>query len=297
MHRFWPQFSGPVVQSIKPRRIMQVGAEPGANTRNILDYCQQTGAHADIVSPFPAGRESRDALDTYPDVHDFHESRDYEALSSLETPDILFLAGCYNWREVLDVLTRVFARARLEHAAEPVILAHNCSWPYARRDMYLDPDPLLPENRHPYSYKGMLPGQSDLTDKGLNGQFANALHEGGSQNGVLTAIEDFIASWPTGISLQILPFFNGLGIGVPEMRRAPELDALVKNFFSEEPMLDVVKQMEEQIMLAAAESQQREAILIRRTEALRRARDLLEAQSQKIAALEEEIARLQGQKA
>lgn len=37
----------------------------------------------------------------------------------------------------------------------------------------------------------MLPGRSELDRDGINAAYWNATHEGGSRNGVLTAIEDF----------------------------------------------------------------------------------------------------------
>ena len=291
MHRFWTLFSGPIVETVKPRRIIEIGAEFGWNTRNILDYCRRSGARADIIDPvaLPA---LQDVLAAFPEVHTYHQSKSLDVISTLDTPDILFLDGDHNWRTVFNELTQIYARARKTNAAAPILLAHDCAWPYARRDMYYDPGAFLPEERHPYAYKGMLPGQSDLTDKGLNGRFANALHEGGPQNGVLTAIEDFIASWPTPISLTVLPFFNGLGLAVPEERRTSELDALLASFLSGDKLLEAVKAVERQTMLIIAEGLQRDATLIRRTDALRRARELLAAPSARIAALEAEVARL-----
>jgi hypothetical protein len=290
MHRFWTLFSGPIVETVKPRHIVEIGAEFGWNTRNILEYCRRTGARADIIDPV-ALPSLQDVLSAYPEVHTYHECKSADVISKLATPDIIFLDGDHNWRTVFNELTQIYTQAREAKATLPILLAHDCAWPYARRDMYYDPDAFLPEERHPYAYKGMLPGQSELTDQGLNGRFANALHEGGPQNGVLTAIEDFIASWSTPISLTVLPFFNGLGVAVPEQQRTPQLDALLTGFLSGEKMMEAIKAVERQTMIIIAEGLQRDAVLIRRTEVLRRAKDLLAAQSTRIALLESELAR------
>jgi hypothetical protein len=279
------------MELVKPRRIMEIGAEFGWNTRNILEYCRRTGAYADIVDPI-ALPSLQNVLAAYPDVHTYHQSKGLDVISMLETPDVLFLDGDHNWRSVFNELTQIYTRARATRALPPILLAHDCAWPYARRDMYYDPDAFLPDERHPYAYKGMLPGQSDLTDQGLNGRFANALHEGGAQNGVLTAIEDFVASWATPMSLRVLPFFNGMGIAVPEERRTPELDALIASFFSGEKLLEAVRAVERQTMHIIAEGLQRDGTLIRRTDALRRARDLLAAQSAQISALRAQVAQV-----
>ena len=289
MHRFWTLFTGPLVETVKPRRILEIGAEFGWNTRNILEYCRRSGARADIVDPV-ALPSLQEVLAAFPEVHVYHQAKSLQVISRIEPPDVLFLDGDHNWRTVFTELTEIYSRARDRGSPLPILLAHDCAWPYARRDMYYDPEAFAPDQRHPYAYKGMLPGQSELTDQGLNGRFANALYEGGPQNGVLTAIEDFIKSWHTPISLMILPFFNGLGIAVPAERRAPELDALLTSFFSGETMLEAAKMLERQMMTTIAEGLQREALLVRRTDALRRARELLERQAARIAELERELA-------
>jgi hypothetical protein len=295
MHRFWTLFTGPIVETVKPRRLVEIGAEFGWNTRHILEYCRRTGARAEIIDPV-ALPSLQDVLAAYPEVHTYHQSKSIDVVPKLMTPDIIFLDGDHNWRTVFNELTAIYTRSRDAREPLPILLAHDCAWPYARRDMYYDPDAFLPEERQPYAYRGMLPGESELTDKGLNGRFANALHEGGPQNGVLTGIEDFIASWSTPISLTVLPFFNGLGIAVPQDRRTSELDALLAGFLSGEKMLEAATAVERQTMIIIAEGLQRDAVLIRRTEALRRARDLLATQRERIAALEAELAGREGAK-
>jgi hypothetical protein len=293
MHRFWTLFSGPLVETVKPQRIMEIGAELGWNTRNILEYCERAGARADIIDPI-TDPLLRNVLDAHPAVHTYHQAKSLEVITQLPTPDILFLDGDHNWYSVFNELNQMYTHARETNAAPPILLAHDCAWPYARRDMYYDPEAISADHRHPYAYKGILPGQSELTEQGLNGRLANATHEGGPQNGVLTAIEDFIASWPTPVSLIVLPFFNGMGIAVPEERRTPEIDALLASFQAGEKMREAAKEVERHNMFIIAKALQSEAAVIRRTEALRRARDLLATQAERIAVLEAEIARSRG---
>jgi hypothetical protein len=271
---------------------MEIGAEFGWNTRHILEWCRRTGARADIIDPV-ALPSLLDVLAGYVGLHTYHQTKSLGVIATLDPPEMLFLDGDHNWRTVFNELTQIFAHARQTGSVPPVVIAHDCAWPYARRDMYYEPEAFSPEERHPYAYRGMLPGQSELTDQGLNGRFANALHEGGPQNGVLTAIEDFIGSWPTPISLTVLPFFNGLGILVPQERRTPELDALLADFLAAPKLLEAVQAVERQTMIIIAENLQRDATLIRRTDALRRARELLADQAAHIKALEAELAEQQ----
>jgi len=84
--------------------------------------------------------------------------------------------------------------------------------------------------------KGMIRGRSALAEvNGLNSTYMNALVEGGSKNGVLTAIEDFIAQNPRDYrffrihyqyGLGVLQFGPGGGFDV-----APFRDLKVKAFF------------------------------------------------------------------
>lgn len=288
MHRFWTLFTGPIVENVKPKRIMEIGAEFGWNTRHILEYCRRNGARADIVDPV-ALPSLQKVIDEFPDVVTFHNVKSIEVVSKAPTPDILFLDGDHNWRTVFTELSELYAHARDTGAKPPILLAHDCAWPYARRDMYYDPDAFLPEQRHAFAYKGIKQGQSELCEDGLNDRFANALHEGGPENGVLTGIEDFIASSPTSFSLTVMPFFNGLGVAIPEERRTPELDAVIARFHSGETLLEACKSLERYMMNIFAEHLQREKMLHRRTDALRRARAVIETQSAKIAELEAKL--------
>jgi hypothetical protein len=82
-------------------------------------------------------------------------------------------------------------------AKNGTIFLHDVCWPYARRDMYYDLDTVPAEYRHPVEKRGIVRGMSRLSrepGQGHNAEHWNATHEGGARNGVLTAVEDFLAS-------------------------------------------------------------------------------------------------------
>jgi hypothetical protein len=141
--------------------------------------------------------------------------------------------------------------------------------------MYYDPEGLNEADRHPYAHRGMLPGQSELTDAGINGRFANALHEGGPRNGVLTGVEDFCASCGVEAKLHLLPFFNGLGILLPEARKTPALQAVIDGFLAPESLLETCMLLEKDGMMVRAELAAANAALSNRNAALARLRDEL----------------------
>jgi hypothetical protein len=72
---------------------------------------------------------------------------------------------------------------------------------------------LSPQYRLAFERKGILRGQSALADSGgTNWQFCNAIRAGGPRNGVLTAIEDFLADHPSEYLFCRIRFQEGLGI-------------------------------------------------------------------------------------
>ena len=109
-----------------------------------------------------------------------------------------------------------------------MLILHDVLWPYGRRDLYYTPETIPEQFRHPYAQRGMRPGRSELLPEGGGGvspTLNNALFEGGPRNGVMTAVEDFIAESDEALRLVVVPIYFGLAIVVSEERleRVPEL--------------------------------------------------------------------------
>ena len=289
MHRFWNDYTAPLIETLQPRRLLEIGAEFGWNTRHVLDYCRRTGSHLDVIDTVPL-QSLRDTLAIYDETEvTLHVAKSVDAIGGLDPFDFVLLDGDHNWRTVYSELTLLYGTADRAGVLPPVVIAHDCAWPYARRDMYYSPDEWREVERHSYAYRGIRPGEPELVDRGLNARFANALAEGGPENGVLTAIEDFVASRGR-IALHVLPFHNGLGIIVPEPRRTPVLDTLIARFFGAEMMLERCRVLEEDGMMVRVELAEHERLLTQRTEALVRARAMLEERAARIAELERRLA-------
>lgn len=285
MYRFWNQYIKPVMDCARPNRIMEIGADFGWNTSRILAWCEDSGSHLEIVDPAPRP-ELQHVLAASDASYTFHPQKSLDAVEQIEPVDLVLLDGDHNWWTVFNELSKLFAHAADHGRKPPIVLSHDVAWPYARRDMYYNPTDLDGSQRHPYAYRGVLPGVSELTDEGMNGILANAQHEGGPRNGVLTAIEDFIAACEVPITLYKLPFFNGLGILVPDPRETPELSALIEGFFSTESLLHACQSIEENAMHLRAKYTQLECALTDRTDALVRARERLTEKSARIDELE-----------
>jgi hypothetical protein len=285
MWRFWTSHIERILRVVNPKRIMEIGADEGFNTRRLLAFCRETGARVDVVEPVMNRRLSH-GLDQFNDEYVHYAALSLDAIPKAPAADVVLLDGDHNWRTVYLELAALFERAAAEQARPPIVLFHEAAWPYARRDMYYDPARIEEEFRQPYSYTSILPGQSSLGEGGINGNLANAVHEGGPRNGVLTAVEDFISEWPDRIDLRVLPFFHGLGILVPGARMTPELASLLDSFFSRDGLLASCQALEDWSIRLQIELQNGRIELVRRTEALERARQLLAERGKRLRELE-----------
>jgi hypothetical protein len=204
MRPFWETAVKPLLDILGPATLVEIGAAAGAHTVLLAAWAANSGAVLHVVDPSPAF--DVDALqERYPCV--MHRELSTDALSAIASPDVVLLDGDHNWYTVQAEL-RLLAR----HDPWPVTLIHDIDWPYGRRDMYYDADRIPAPYRHPFQYRGIVRGQSALSNEGMNANFANAIHEGGPRNGVLTAIEDFVSV--SSRELQLFAVTGPAGLGL-----------------------------------------------------------------------------------
>ena len=213
---FWDEITGPLCAALNPRVIVEIGAEYGAQTRRVLEYARANQATAHIVDPFPqfdVDGWKREFGETF----QFHRCLSLEVLPSLDNLELVLIDGDHNWYTVYHELKAIAASCRRCGVRFPVVLLHDICWPYARRDLYYDPQAVPAEFRQPYQRKGMKPGQSELAEKGgYNSDLCNAISEGGPKNGVLTAVEDFLAETGGSMEFVKIPAFHGAGLLFPK---------------------------------------------------------------------------------
>ena len=131
-----------------------------------------------------------------------------DALGRIELPDAVIIDGDHNYYTVSNELRVIGERA---YGPEmPLLLFHDVSWPHARRDAYYTPE-LIPEHeRQPMVEGGGLFPEDPGTRPGALPYKWPAAREGGPRNGVLTAIEDFVAEHDR-LQLVVVPAFFGFG--------------------------------------------------------------------------------------
>lgn len=202
----------PALEAADALHIAEIGAEHGGNTRVLADWLAPRAGRLYSIDPAP----SNAFLDWLPgQAHVTHIAQ--PSLNAIEvTPaaDAWFIDGDHNWFTVYHELIQVRAHA-WRHGKPFLAFLHDVSWPCGRRDMYYAPQRIPAPYLHPHSYqRGVTLGNAGTLDGGFRGMghFACALDEGGPRNGVLTAIEDFVALEPDAYWFANIPAVFGLGV-------------------------------------------------------------------------------------
>ena len=194
-----------------PHRVLEIGAETGASTKDLLRWCEGHDAELIVVEPEPVAAVAELAASS--ERVTLISGRSPRALDDIERCDVCLIDGDHNYWTVERELEWVASRAL--QAGEPLLaILHDVGWPCARRDQYYEPAALPPETVHPHSFvEGVRPEDPGTAPGGWRGRgsFAFARQEGGAANGVLTAIEDVVARHEELRFATVPPIF---GIGV-----------------------------------------------------------------------------------
>jgi hypothetical protein len=188
MQQFVRHWIIPYARKRRWKNFCEIGASNGLSTDEILKL--PNISHTIIDPCIDADLALKYAGDTRVTVQ---RSLSLDALPNLSgSYDCILIDGDHNWYTVFNELRLLRERSLLRQGG--VIFFHDIEWPYGRRDMYYQPNTIPSEYRQEYARKGIIKGQSQLEDsEGMNPELCNAIHEGGPRNGVLTAIEDFVA--------------------------------------------------------------------------------------------------------
>lgn len=212
MYRHWEALIEPILSNLQPTSIIEVGCGEGHNTRNLLEYCIRNNAVLHAIDPAPSF-----ALAEWAQLHSkhliFYRALSLNVLGGIDPADVVLLDGDHNWYTVYNELRLIDKVCTEKGHPFPVVMLHDVGWPYGRRDMYYNPEVIPSAFLKPFAKKGMVPTSADLvSDGGLNPNYNNAVYENNLQNGVLTAVEDFLSDNPGRFQFVAVPAFNGFGI-------------------------------------------------------------------------------------
>ncbi len=210
MHWFLKLFIFPLLDAIRPRVVVEVGVAQGTVTTPLLRWAQEHDAVLHSIDPDPVLNVDR-LLAEHGESLRFHRATSLEVLGEIGGVDLALIDGDHNWYTVINELRALEGRAREDAREPPVILLHDVGWPYGRRDLYYDPQAIPEAHRQPHTRGGLLPGRVEL-GPGMNEHFENALLEGTPANGVLSAVEDFLAESSTQWRMWSIPGLSGLAI-------------------------------------------------------------------------------------
>lgn len=208
---FWLDIVCPLLLQIQGKCLLEIGADEGENTRLFSTYCDTFNATLTVIDPVL--KPSLQQIVSSSKKTKMIVGKSHDVLPTLDQPlDAVFLEGDLNYYTTYSDLAAIKDLANHQNITFPTVFVRSASWPYARRDMYYDPQSIPVEHRHDYEVKGMTPWSSELEDMKFNWPYANAKKEGGPANGVLTAVEDFIKDSELSLKLFSLPLNHGLSI-------------------------------------------------------------------------------------
>ncbi len=196
-----------VLDAVGARSVIEVGAYAGDLTRVLAAWAGPVGAAVVAVDPSP--QEQLVALAAEHDGIELVRRASLEALPEMPMADVIVIDGDHNYYTVSEELRLIAGRAAGQTL--PLLLFHDVCWPHGRRDDYFDPSQIPAEYRRPIAgpQRGIFPGDAGTRADGLPYP-RSAATEGGPRNGVLTAVEDFVAG-ADDLRLIVVPAFFGFG--------------------------------------------------------------------------------------
>jgi len=260
MHWFLKLIVIPLLDALDPRTIVEVGVEVGAVSRPLLEWAREHDALLHCIDPDP-NLSVEELTAEYGQRLCFHRQKSLDVLGALEAVDVALIDGDHNWYTVINELRALERGAGEQERPAPLILLHDVGWPYGRRDLYYDPDAIPEADRQPHARMGIVLGQSEL-GVGLNEHLENARLEGTPANGVLTAVEDFVAESPGDWRSFSTPGLSGLAILATSalLAERPAVAAVLERI--DTPAL--LREQCEQIERARLQSELKRASLSRR---------------------------------
>lgn len=209
MRRLFESVVQPVLERLRPERIVEIGIAEGGHSALLATWCLENDARLEMVDTAPRF-DTAAFLERFGSVARIRVGKSLDVLPELPPPDLVCIDGDHNWYTVYHELQLLFSKGE-----GPVCLFHDTGWPYGRRDLYYEPSEIPEEYRQPWRRGPLMPHNPGMADFGLNPQLCHAVQEGGARNGVQTAIDDFVAEHPEAFRVLKLPVLFGFTVLAP----------------------------------------------------------------------------------
>jgi cephalosporin hydroxylase len=199
--------------------VLEIGALRGETTARMFELLGPD-SELHVIDPVPRFDPAEHEAQ-FPGRYVFHRALSLDVLPTLPPVDVALIDGDHNWYTVFNELKLLAATAGAAGQELPVLVLHDVSWPYGHRDLYYEPSQIPEEFRHEHRKAGIVPGLIRLRDDGgLNMDLENAVVGGGPRNGVMCALQDFLAEVTEPVRHVHLPIYFGLSIVVTQARLA-----------------------------------------------------------------------------
>ena len=195
------------LDAIDAKTVAEIGAFHGKSTNQMLDWASRAGARLIAVDPEPQPALVAIAEDR-PDL-ELVQATSHDALPRLPDCDAIIIDGDHNYFTLSEELRLIEERS--PGASMPLLFLHDIGWPLARRDAYYVPERIPADQRQPLARDTYLsPEEPGTLEEGMPFSCV-AAREGGPRNGILTAVEDFLADHEE-LRFARVPAFFGFGV-------------------------------------------------------------------------------------
>ena len=248
MNRLWKVLIRLILEQINAKYIVEIGSDLGVNTRNILEYCVDNNAQLTYIDPFPKFDIKKFKAE-YGDKIEIYTELSLDRLPLLKNYDAILIDGDHNWYTVYNELKII--EEQFKDKKFPLVILHDIGWPYARRNLYYNPENIPKQHWQQYKKSGIYPGKNSLLETGgLNSHLNNAITEKDPHNGILTALEYFISESDMELSLKQVNAFHGLGI---LYIKDDKIDKILKKVIESADIIDLLEKEKTAHILAHKE--------------------------------------------
>jgi hypothetical protein len=221
------RFIAPLARKHGWKRFCEIGASGGETCDELLKL--PLDAYAIIDPCFDKDLEAKYRADrrvTVFRMNSLDALTPPEVLRATAPFDCMIIDGDHNWYSVFNELRLIHEHGLLRPGG--FIFLHDVGRPWGRRDLYYQPATIPAEFRHPYAPRAVVddrqePGEAQEEGAGIE----EAAAEGGPRNGVLTAIEDFLAEHPESYRFFKIDYQFGFGV---MQRRTPGVGSALDFF-------------------------------------------------------------------
>lgn len=221
---YW-SFLNPIFDLIQPTSLIEIGAAQGHMTRLYGEWARQHNAEMTVIDIAPLDDLKRTLAEEQLQHVELKVGGSLDVLPTVSDKDCFIIDGDHNYYTVSNELRIIH-----EHNSPRLIVMHDMGWPWAYRDSYYDVQRIPEGERQPVNenlYDGIVPTIPGVVPhfghtSALSG-FHFASTEGGAKNGVVTALNDFLETYPHYEVFKVEGFF---GIGVLVRKDSPHLEGV-----------------------------------------------------------------------